>query len=128
EPTGLTDEHRELRPLARQLVDRVDHGLRALLWIGRCLERRRDLLGDTGSRGRETRLQQRVLVREVVQDRLLADPDFLRDRIERRPRVALGAELADGFLDDRGAPSLPTCSWHRSLPGARAAPARDRAR
>src|SRR4029079_10385752 len=65
---------------------------------------------------------------EVVQDRLLADPDFLRDRIERRPRVALGAELADGFLDDRGAPSLPTCSWHRSLPGARAAPARDRAR
>src|SRR4029079_8776156 len=84
--------------------------------------------GDTGSRGRQTRLQQRVLVREVVEDRLLANADLLRDRVERRPRVALGAELADGLLDDRGAPTLPARSWHRSLPGARAAPARNRAR
>src|SRR5262245_51805577 len=112
EPPGLPDEHRELGPLLRERVHGVDHALGALLERGRPLERRRDLLRDALTGGRETRLQQVVLRGEVVQERLLANPDRLRDRLERGARVPLAPELADGLLDDRGSTPLATRAWH----------------
>src|SRR5262249_35856080 len=69
-----------------------------------------------------------VLRREVVQERLFADADRLRDRLERRPGVPLSAELTDGLLDDRGLPPLATRAGHRSVPGLRSSAAPDRTR
>jgi len=85
----------------------VDHRLGTLLWVGRRLERGRDLLGDPLAGCCETRLEQRVLVGEVIQECLLADPDGVRDRVERRAGILLGAELPDGVLDKRGLASHP---------------------
>src|SRR5207245_7550262 len=73
QPSRLPYEHRELGPLRRQPVDRVDNGLGAIAGTGRALERVGDNLRNALTGGGEASLQQRFLVREVIEEGLFPD-------------------------------------------------------
>ncbi len=129
ESAGLSDEHRELRPLGGEVEHGVDHGFRALPVPLLALECTRDLLREPDPRRLQARFQQRVLVLEVVQEGLLADADGAGDVVEARASVALTTELPDRLLDEGRTPFLAAGPRHRtSLPDLRGTLATDGAR
>ena len=78
------------------------------------------------ARGGKAGLQQRVLRREVVQERLLADPHRLRDRVERRarrsPRGRTGGSPLRRSWSCAVLPRSSASRYSQACAGARAAP------
>ena len=88
EPRHLAEQAQQRRPACRQTKHLAHHRLDASPAIARASERALELEDQLVGAGVDHALQQRVLGREVVEDRLLAHAEAGGQRVERRRPIA----------------------------------------
>ncbi len=99
-PRHLSDHAEQLRSARREAKHRSDDGFHLLpsrtRAVERALHRGSELTGASGDHG----IEQRVLAREPVEDRLLPEPEPSSEGVERGPLVAARTPRREGRVED----------------------------
>src|SRR3984893_6996858 len=110
---GLPEEEREFGPVLCEAEQRPDDGLHPVQAAVRAAQHPAERLLEAVDQSVDAGVEEVLLGREVVEERLLADPGRLGDGLEGGAVVAPGAERAEGVPYQLLLAPLPGKAAHR---------------